>query len=155
MRPIVYLLTGLPGSGKSTYAKALERTGVVRLSVDDLITARHGRLEKDYPASMHLELLGPVLDDARSQLVEHVRAGRSVVFDHGLGTRAVRDEFKSFVVEHGARWKLVYFPVEQAELLRRLAIRNEDPEFGVLSPEVLAWMAQASEHPDGEGEELP
>ncbi|WP_412769062.1 AAA family ATPase [Micromonospora zamorensis] len=53
-RPVVYLLVGLPGSGKSTYARALELTGVVRLSVDDVLQARHGRLGKDYPADRHV-----------------------------------------------------------------------------------------------------
>lgn len=41
--PVAYLLSGLPGSGKSTFARHLEDVhGVVRLSVDDLMREEHG-----------------------------------------------------------------------------------------------------------------
>jgi predicted kinase len=152
---MIYLLVGLPGSGKTTYAKALAAKGIVRLSVDEQLIARHGRLGKDYPEAEHLALLGPIVDEVRQQLVELVRAGQSVVLDHGLGRRAERDDYKRLVTENGGSWRLVHFPVEQAELLRRLAVRNQEPETGLMSPETLAWIARHSEEPFGEGEELP
>lgn len=151
---VVYLLAGLPGAGKSTFARELERQGVVRLSVDELIISRHGRLGRDYPASQHLDLLGPVVEDAQRLLVEHVRAGRSVVFDHGLSHRSERDFYKRLVTDNGGRWRLVHFPVEMPELLRRLAARNADPDFGTMPAETLEWMAGLHEEPAGEGEEL-
>jgi len=133
----------------------LEGHGIVRLSIDELIRARHGRLGKDYPASEHLGLLAPVIEDARRQLAAHVRAGRSAVYDHGLGHRDERESYKRLVTDNGGRWRLVYFPVATPELLRRLAIRNEDPEYGEMPPDTLMWMADVFERPAGEGEELP
>lgn len=153
MTAVVYLLTGLPGSGKTTYAKALP--GVIRLSVDEVILARHGRLGKDYPESEHLSLLGAVVTDVQQRLVEHIRAGQSVVLDHGLGTTAERDAYKRLVTEHGGTWRLVHFPVDRDELLRRLALRNDEAESGMITPETLDWIAEHSEPPHGEGEELP
>lgn len=155
LKPVVYLLTGLPGAGKTTYARMLERDGTVRLSVDDQMTALHGLLGRDYDEHEHFALQAPVVEDVRRQLVELLQAGRSVVLDHGLGRRAERDDYKRLVADHGARWRLVHFRVEQVELLRRLAIRNSDPEVGVISPEALAWITEHSEEPVGEGEELP
>lgn len=146
-KPLVYLLAGLPGSGKTTYAKALP--DVVRLSVDERLIARYGRLGKDYPESDHLSFLRTVTDEVQRELVEFVRNGRSVVLDHGLGTRAERDAYKRLVTDHGGRWRLVHFPVERAELLRRLAIRNDDAEHGRISPETLDWIADHSETPTG------
>src|SRR5215207_8258600 len=51
MPPVVYLLCGLTGSGKTTYARQLEAAGAVRLSVDEEVFARHGRYGVDYPTS--------------------------------------------------------------------------------------------------------
>lgn len=133
--PVVYLLVGLPGSGKTTYAEALRERGVVRLSVDEAMTARHGRLGKDYPEADHLALLGPVVDEVRARLVELVRAGRDVVLDHGLGRRAERDDYKGLVTRHGGRWRLVHFAADRAELARRLAARNEEAGSGLVTPE--------------------
>ncbi|WP_443034987.1 AAA family ATPase [Streptomyces sp. BE133] len=84
LQPVVWLLTGMPGSGKTTFAKALARGGVVRLSVDDQMTARHGRIGKDHAEHEHLALQAPVIEDVRRQLVALLREGRSVVLDHGL-----------------------------------------------------------------------
>ena len=49
MSPVVYLLCGLTGSGKTTYARQLEAAGAVRLSVDEEVYARHGRYGVDTP----------------------------------------------------------------------------------------------------------
>ncbi|CCH27606.1 ATP-binding protein [Actinosynnema sp. NPDC047251] len=143
-RPLVHLLVGLPGSGKTTFARSL---GVVRLSVDERMAARHGRLDKDYPAADHLALLGPVVAEVRAELVGHVRAGRDVVLDHGLGRRAERDDYKRLVAEAGGTWRLVHLAVPHDELLRRLTSRNQDPEAGRITPAVLAWIAARSEDP--------
>ena len=47
--PVAYLLAGLTGSGKTTYARRLEAEGVLRLSVDEEVFARDGRHGVDYP----------------------------------------------------------------------------------------------------------
>ncbi|MET8625960.1 AAA family ATPase [Kitasatospora sp. NPDC004669] len=39
----VLLMCGLPGAGKTTYAKELERRGYVRLSIDEVVWQRIGR----------------------------------------------------------------------------------------------------------------
>ena len=48
-KPLVYLLAGLTGSGKTTFAKTLEEAGIARLSVDEEVFARNGRHGIDYP----------------------------------------------------------------------------------------------------------
>ena len=57
MPPVVYLLCGLTGSGKTTYAKRLEAAGAVRLTVDEEVHARHGRYGVDYPTAEYFGLV--------------------------------------------------------------------------------------------------
>ncbi|MDF2260453.1 hypothetical protein [Streptantibioticus ferralitis] len=77
------------------------------------------------------------------------------MLDHGLGTRTTRDDYKRLVTQHGATWMLVHCEVTHEDLLRRLAQRSAGPEFEVISPEPLAWLAEHSKPPAGEGEEPP
>ncbi|WP_407991977.1 AAA family ATPase [Kitasatospora sp. CMC57] len=39
-RGLVVMMCGLPGSGKSTYARALEGRGYTRLSIDEVVWSR-------------------------------------------------------------------------------------------------------------------
>lgn len=150
--PVVYLLTGLPGSGKTTAARRLEIAGVVRLSVDDEMRARHGRLGEDYPACEHLALLPAVVSLIRGRVAAEVAAGRSVVLDHGLGRRAERDEWKSFVESLGAEWRLLFFDAPDAELVARLRDRQASGESIPDVERFVEYMRRTSEPPDREGE---
>lgn len=152
-RPVVYLLTGLPGAGKSTHARALERTGVVRLSVDEEVLDRHGRFGVDYPAQEHLARMRPVYAEILDRLVAHVTAGRSVVLDHGLGRRAERDACKQLALRHGATWRLLHLTADRAELLRRLAGRAGTHPVA-LTPDMFAWLEAHEQPPVDEGEEV-
>ena len=156
-QPTVYLLAGLPGSGKSTYARRLEANGVVRVSVDAEMLARHGRIAVDYPTDHHTGLLRPVLDWATDRLVAEVGTGASVVFDHGLGNRRDREKFKSIAEVAGAQWKLVHFPTETSTLVERLARRRVKgmTDSVPITLDMLAYLASVYEEPSGEGEELP
>lgn len=46
---IVVMMCGVAGSGKTTFAKKLEKEGFARLSIDEDIWATHGRFGVDYP----------------------------------------------------------------------------------------------------------
>ena len=155
-RPLLYLLAGLPGTGKSTYARALEATGVARVSADEEMLARHGQIGVDHRVEDHAELLGPVVDWARERTVELLCSGTSVVFDHGLGTREQRDDFKRLADDHGARWQLLHFRVGKDELLGRLAARQmTNPDSSMrITPKMLHYLSSVYEEPTHEGELL-
>ena len=153
--PTIFLLTGLPCSGKSTYSRALGQQGLTRLCLDELMYAKHGRAGKDYPGAQQPLLEPAVLQDLKMQVATLVRAGVSVVVDHGLGTRAAREEWKQIVVDAGGRWRLISFEQPLPVLQHRLRLRNADPRHGVLNEATLDWMVANSETPAGEGEEPP
>lgn len=155
--PVVYLLVGLTGSGKTTYAKRrLEPAGAVRLSVDEFVHARHGRYGVDYPERDYFALEAPVVAEVRERLVEVVAAGRDAVLDHGLWLRSAREEWKKLIDEAGGRWRLLYFPVSREELLRRLGERNgrEDANALTVTESALDDFHARFESPHDEGEEI-
>jgi len=106
-KPLVYLLSGLTGSGKTTFAKALEAAGVVRLSVDEEVFAGHGRYGIDYPHHEYRARERPVVEDIRRRLIDLVHAGRCVVLDYGLWLRSEREDYKRLVQEAGGRRRLI------------------------------------------------
>lgn len=151
----VWLLVGLTGSGKTTFAKHLEARGIVRLSVDEMVFARHGRYGIDYHESEYFEKEAPVVEEVHRLLHKLVAAGCDVVLDAGLWRRADRDEIKTKVEAAGGTWRLVYFDVDRKELLRRLADRNRRADANALlvTPEALDDFIARFEAPCGEGEE--
>jgi predicted kinase len=156
MPPVVYLLCGLTGSGKTTYAKRLEAGGAVRLTVDEEVYARHGRYGIDYPTLEYFERERPVVEEFRCRLVELVESGQDVVYDHGMWRRSDRDAFKRLVEEHGGRWRLLYFKVDRDVLLQRLIDRKRrsDANAMPLMPADLEDFIARFEEPVDEGEEL-
>ncbi|MFD7055562.1 ATP-binding protein [Streptomyces mirabilis] len=155
--PVVYLLVGLTGSGKTTYAKRqLVPAGAVRLSVDERVHARHGRYGVDYPERRYFELEAPVVAEVREELVGLIAAGRDAVLDHGLWLRSDREEWKKLVAEASARCRLLYFPVPRDELLRRLDERNlrEDGNALTVTESALDDFFARFEPPHDEGEEI-
>ncbi|WP_307865359.1 ATP-binding protein [Streptomyces montanisoli] len=156
--PVVALLVGLTGSGKTTYSKrVLEPAGAVRLSVDELVFERHGRYGVDYPEWKYFELEAPAVEEVRRRLVELVTQGQDVVLDHGLWLRKDRAEWAQLAHSTGARTRLLYFPVERAELLRRLDERNRsraDANALTVTESALDDFHDRFEPPSGEGEEV-
>ncbi|MGQ4484415.1 AAA family ATPase [Streptomyces sp. SAS_281] len=101
--PTVFLLVGLTGSGKTTYAqRVLEPRGAVRLSVDEVVFERHGRYDVDYAENTYFEKEAPVVAELHERLAELVAEGRDVAWDHGLWPRKDRDAMKTLVESAGA-----------------------------------------------------
>jgi len=153
--PVVYLLVGLTGSGKTTYAKR-RLTGAARLSVDERVHERHGRYGVDYPEREYFALEAPMVAEVREDMVRLIAAGRDTVLDHGLWLRSDREEWRKLVVEAGGRPRLLYFPVPREELLRRLEERNEREDGNALTvtESALDDFYARFEPPHDEGEEI-
>ena len=154
--PIVYLLCGLTGSGKTVYARRLEAQGCVRISIDELVHVRHGRYDVDYPACAYQRYYDEAVSELDRRLVELVEANQSVVLDHGLWQRSNRDRYKALVESHGGSWELLYFKAEPSVLRSRLAQRNlhSDANALTVSDDMLEAFIARFEEPSGEGERM-
>ncbi|MEU8655854.1 AAA family ATPase [Actinoplanes philippinensis] len=154
---VAYLLVGLTGAGKTTYAeRVLVPQGVVRLSVDERVFERHGRYGVDYPEHTYFAKERPVVAEVRDELVDLLRQGRDVVVDHGLWRREDRDDWRALAESVDGQVRLLYFPVPKQELLRRLNDRNTQGHANALlvTAEALDDFYDRFDVPDGENEQI-
>lgn len=116
--PFLHLICGLPGSGKTTLAKQLERDlPALRLAPDEWMA----------------RIVGDGYAEAKRAAVEAVQweiaaralsLGVDVILENGFWSRSERDDFRARAAALGADTKLHFLDVPRDELLRRLALRN-------------------------------
>ena len=142
MAPTLYLLCGLPGSGKTTWAKELEAAGKgILLNAD-------GWVCRLYPDDAEA-----AARDDRKQLVEQVQwelaerlllGGISVILDWGLWMRSERDDYRQRAVDLGANVQTVFVDAPLATLHVRIAERNRNlpaGTFRISAEELDEWAA--------------
>lgn len=109
MLPIIYMLCGLPASGKSTYAQGLVKTGLPKLSPDEEVYKRFGRVGKDYLAQEYLQRYNIVLADLEKEIFKLLEQKRSFVLDYGYWRRAHRENHKQIIENYNAKMETVIF----------------------------------------------
>jgi predicted kinase len=142
MTPTLYLLCGLPGSGKTTRAKELEAAGKgILLNADDWVCQLY---PDDAEAAAR---------DERKELVEQVQwelaerlliGGINVILDWGVWMRAQRDHYRKRARELGAIVQTVFIDTPIETLQERVAQRNRNlppGTFSISAEELNEWAA--------------
>ncbi|MDH6132009.1 putative kinase [Kitasatospora sp. MAA4] len=152
----VVMMCGLPGSGKTTYAKALERRGYTRLSIDEVVWQRIGHDAADLDPDEYERHRSTAEQELWEQLTQLLAMRQPVVLDYSFWNRATRERYKALIESHGCRWQLIRLRVDLDTLRRRLAARNvlDGANSVTVSEELLERYAAGFQEPVGEGELL-
>lgn len=113
------LTCGPPGSGKSTYARALEAAGWLRFSIDRE-AFELGFMAAPLPAGVD----DAIRDRQRAQIRDALAAGADVVVDYAFWSRAQRDEYRALGRACGATVDVVHLAVPHDVARRRVRART-------------------------------
>ena len=129
----VTFMCGPAGSGKSTYARRLERQGWVRLSFD-VEMWRRGITTVPLPTDVHDEMEA----DLKRRLLELVATGNDVVVDFSFWSRRMRDDYRRLLEPTGVVPQTVYLATDRETVLARLRARRAGHPDDHVLPEDLA-----------------
>lgn len=125
----LHLMVGLPGSGKTTWARQLEaECSALRLTVDEWHLRLFGNDvhddsdEADFAThnARHAAIESLLWETAARALV----LGVDVILDFGFWTRSERDDLRAKAHDLGAGFRIHFADVSEAELLARIRGRN-------------------------------
>lgn len=154
MRPTVYMMLGLPGSGKTTYSKKLEgQLGVTRFSLDEEYSKLGGDLNSHKWNEQIAEEASTLI---KSRVKELVGGNESVILDFCPWKREERSRYRDFVESLGANCHIYYFEVPMAELNQRLLNRNSNPteDDHIVTPDMMDAFLKRFDPPTREKYEL-
>jgi len=138
---ILHMMVGLPGSGKTTEAKKLEREyQALRLTPD----------EWQYFLFGH-DIADPEHDERHTKIEELMwetaervlKLGVDVILDFGFWSKAERDVFRRKAHAVGAAFRIHYMDVPHDTIWERLSVRNQsagqNAVFSVAKEEFELW----------------
>src|ERR1041384_7664664 len=138
----LYLMVGLPCSGKTTLARKLEREkSALRLTPDEWHVALFGQDAEEPEHDARHSLIEAMLWNIASRALE---LGTNVILDFGFWAREEREDFRSRAKQLGASSEVHFLDVPEEELLRRLARRNAQPSlmaFHIPEEMMQPWIA--------------
>jgi predicted kinase len=146
--PTLFLMVGLPGSGKTVRARELAaERGALQLTPDDWALSLFGQEDRhqERPDGKRWLLEGRLV----ALGIDALRLGLSVVLDFGFWSRDERSALRWMAASVGASCEIVYLPVEREVQWSRIQNRWKH------TPEQTFPMAEAELDPWRDAFELP
>jgi hypothetical protein len=127
----LFLICGLPGSGKTTLAKQLESSRpALRLSPDEWIAA----IIADVTDTVELDRLRSPVEAVQWKVAERaLTLGLDVILEWGFWSQAERADYRARAESLGAKVELLYLETGREELWARLAQRNANLPPGTIA----------------------
>lgn len=139
---VLTMICGLPGAGKTTLAKKLEKErGSLRLCADEWIVALYGDdIARD---RNKLYAVRDVVEALQFDLTEKMLSrGLDVILENGFWSRKERLMLRDRMVRLGAKTELIFLDVPRDILWSRLESRNRNlppATFPVAEHELEEW----------------
>lgn len=136
---MIHLLVGIPGSGKSTYAKELRE--ILNCDVISTDTVRNEHPDWEEPA---------IWVEVYKRAADALRNDTDVIFDATNPTEKVRKRFIEKVSEHGVKVIMgaYFFDTPWEICTERVIKRNQMPNERFLPPEVVESYGKSVTKPD-------
>ncbi len=151
MKPKLYLMCGLPGSGKTKFARNFneEKSGIV-FSSDEWLIKMFGR---NFPPAQFKDKQTQAREAIDKQAEKTIKQGKDVILDFGFWKREDRKKYIEKGKSWGAEVVIYYFTKDFNILLERLMRRGENlpNDALVVSEEMLLKFSEEFE-PPGESE---
>lgn len=139
---VVHLLVGMPGAGKTTYAKALEaEANALRLTPDEWQLALFGQVN---PSDKRLLIDGKLVEIG----LRAAALGTNVIFDFGLWKRDERYALRALSEDAGATCSITYFPIDSQTQCDRVSARyiaTPQDYFWIDDRQLEAWREEFEE----------
>ncbi len=138
----LYLMVGLPGSGKTELARKLERErSAIRLNIDEWHVPLFGQDANEPEHATRHSLIENLLWGIASRALT---LGVDVILDFGFWAREEREDYRRRASGLGAASEVIFLDVPGDELLRRLAVRSSQPSqttFQISAEMMKPWIA--------------
>ena len=119
----LYLMVGLPCSGKTSRAKILENeVGALRLTPDEWQVRLFGHDTLDPEHKKRHSLIEDMLWQIAARALS---LGTNTILDFGFWAKEERDDYRSRAQKIGARSEIVFMDVDEEDLMARVRMRNE------------------------------
>lgn len=124
MKSTVYLMLGLPGSGKTTFSKELQqKLNIPRLSLDEEYSKLGGDLTS---TKWNTDIEAEANETIKHQIEEIVERGESVILDFCPWKKEDRHLYREYIASTGANSHVYYLDIPIEQLKRRLELRNNN-----------------------------
>lgn len=128
--PVIYMLHGFVGAGKTIFARKLEREKrAVRFSHDEWMRERYGA---NPPSDRFAEYYDLVTEDIRLEAAGRLSRGQDIILDFGFWRRAERDAWRTWAALVGADLVLCHLYADQAVMKDRVLRRTRELPAGAL-----------------------
>ncbi len=125
-QPVAYIICGFIGSGKTTFARKLEKeTRAIRITKDEWMIRIFGNkvtLDKNFEEYDH-----NLIELTRDFALKILKAGTDVIIDEGFWAKSQRDDIRKKILDTGAKPIFYYIDCSVEEMRERVVNRSKIP----------------------------